>query len=211
MNRVVVVWSRQIFKFKINQPWCVQELTTHTTLLLITKRCYISLRKNSLVSKEVASDVRHERKGKEKKDEHLWQRLQRLQRRLWIWSSWTTTWRMIQSTSKWTVLLELELDTIHRMWKTDGKHSALYNATEAGNLEEVQELISLTNVTTEEKGTDSPPKAKSSSNKSSNNERSKTSDRKLEVINHARRWTEVDYKASGFTKEYEWYSTIVHH
>ena len=68
------------------------------------------------------------------------------------------TWRMIQSTSKWTVLLEL--DTIHRMWKTDGKHSALYNAAEAGNLEEVQELISLTNVTTEEKGTDSPPESK---------------------------------------------------
>ena len=68
------------------------------------------------------------------------------------------TWRMIQSTSKWMVLLEL--DTIHRMWKNDGKHSALYNAAEAGNLEKVQELISLTNVTTEEKGTDSSPESK---------------------------------------------------
>jgi hypothetical protein len=80
------------------------------------------------------------------------------------------------------------------MWKTDGKHSALYNAAEAGNLEKMQELLSSTNVTTEEKGTDSnPPKAKSSNNKSSNNEKSTTSDRQLEVINHARRWTEVDY------------------
>ena len=28
---------------------------------------------------------------------------------------------------------------------------------------------------------------------------------KDKVINTARRWTEVDYKASGFTKEYEWF------
>ena len=28
---------------------------------------------------------------------------------------------------------------------------------------------------------------------------------KNSVINHARRWTEVDYKMSGFTKEYEWF------
>ena len=30
-------------------------------------------------------------------------------------------------------------------------------------------------------------------------------DQKAQVINHARRWTEVDYRMSGFTKEYEWF------
>ena len=29
--------------------------------------------------------------------------------------------------------------------------------------------------------------------------------KKAQVINHARRWTEVDYRKSGFTKEYEWF------
>jgi len=29
--------------------------------------------------------------------------------------------------------------------------------------------------------------------------------KKAHVINHARRWTEVDYRMSGFTKEYEWF------
>eukprot|EP00979_Chaetoceros_neogracilis_P003566 scaffold621_cov256-Chaetoceros_neogracile.AAC.1 len=29
--------------------------------------------------------------------------------------------------------------------------------------------------------------------------------KRLETINGARRWTEIDYRASGFTKEYEWF------
>lgn len=32
-----------------------------------------------------------------------------------------------------------------------------------------------------------------------------TKKKKAQVINHARRWTEVDYKMSGFTREYEWF------
>jgi len=30
-------------------------------------------------------------------------------------------------------------------------------------------------------------------------------EKKNAVVNHARRWTEVDYRMSGFTKEYEWF------
>lgn len=52
-------------------------------------------------------------------------------------------------------------------------------------------------------------------------ERASSSDeqKKAQVINHARKWTEVDYKMSGFTKEWEWYdltplvmaATLGHH
>lgn len=34
----------------------------------------------------------------------------------------------------------------------------------------------------------------------------KSAEGKAKVLNHGRRWTEVDYRASGFTKEYEWYN-----
>jgi hypothetical protein len=66
-------------------------------------------------------------------------------------------------------------DTSHV--KPDQEHSALYRAAESDSLAEIQEILST-----------------ETSHK-----------KKLEIINQARIWTEVDYRASGFTKEYEWY------
>ena len=57
------------------------------------------------------------------------------------------------------------------------EHSELYNASSAGDLAKVRELISKT----------------------------ETRKAKLELVNHARKWTEVEYRNSGFTKEFEWY------
>ena len=55
-------------------------------------------------------------------------------------------------------------------------HSELYRASAAGDLAKVQSIVSETSPSL-----------------------------KLQVLNHARKWTEVDYRASGFTKEYEWF------
>ena len=57
------------------------------------------------------------------------------------------------------------------------KHSNLYLAAIAGNLREVKRLV---------EGTDDD-------------------NQKVTLLTKARRWTEVDFKASGFTKEYEWF------
>ena len=68
-------------------------------------------------------------------------------------------------------------DTSHV--KPAEKTSELVKAAKAGDLEQIQSNVR--NASTE-------------------------SDEKLRsVINHARRWTEVDYKMSGFTKEWEWF------
>lgn len=36
-------------------------------------------------------------------------------------------------------------------------------------------------------------------------EKEKDEAKRRGLLNHARRWTEVDYRMSGFTKEYEWF------
>jgi ankyrin repeat protein len=61
--------------------------------------------------------------------------------------------------------------------KTDEPHSPLYMAAKDGDLAQVQALV----------------------------EKEQSQAAKLKLLNHARRWTEVDYKMSGFTKEYEWF------
>ena len=66
-------------------------------------------------------------------------------------------------------------DTSHI--KADQEHSELYHASSAGNLTKVHELTS----------------------------KSQTREENLKLVNHARKWTEVEYRMSGFTKEFEWY------
>jgi hypothetical protein len=63
----------------------------------------------------------------------------------------------------------------------DQQHSELYHASKEGDLKKVKEIVRLCTGKTEEE--------------------------KRCMINKARRWTEVDYKMSGFTKEYEWYDS----
>lgn len=66
-------------------------------------------------------------------------------------------------------------DTSHV--KKDGQHSEFYRACEKGDLDEVKDMLA--------READIPTR--------------------LSVINGARRWTEIDYRASGFTKEWEWF------
>lgn len=66
-------------------------------------------------------------------------------------------------------------DTSHV--KKDDPHSEFYMLCAGGNLDRVKAMLS----------------------------RETTTAKKLQLINSARRWTEVDYKASGFTKEWEWF------
>lgn len=58
----------------------------------------------------------------------------------------------------------------------DEDHSELYKAAEAGDLNKVKQIVQNADAGT-----------------------------KYSILNHARRWTEVDYRMSGFTKEYEWF------
>lgn len=61
--------------------------------------------------------------------------------------------------------------------KSDGQHSEFYRICEQGNLEKAKSILA----------------------------KQTTVAKRLETINGARRWTEIDYRASGFTKEYEWF------
>jgi hypothetical protein len=60
--------------------------------------------------------------------------------------------------------------------KKDEPRTDLFNYASAGNLSEVKRIV---------EGAEKKEKNK--------------------VINYARRWTEIDYKMSGFTKEWEWF------
>ena len=68
-------------------------------------------------------------------------------------------------------------DTSHV--KKDETHSELFKYASAGDLSQVKQIIEHAKAVSEVE--------------------------KNKVLNHARRWTEVDYKMSGFTKEYEWF------
>jgi signal transduction histidine kinase len=65
----------------------------------------------------------------------------------------------------------------------DEAHSSIYTAAMDGDLAKVQQALAL------------------SENKLS----SSTINGRLKMMNHARRWTEIDYRMSGFTKEYKWF------
>ena len=66
-------------------------------------------------------------------------------------------------------------DTSHV--KSDCQHSEFYRVCEQGNLKKAKSMLA----------------------------KETTIAKRLTTINGARRWTEIDYKASGFTKEYEWF------
>ena len=65
----------------------------------------------------------------------------------------------------------------------DEAHSSLFTAAMDGDLTKVQQALVL----------------------SENRSLSSTINGRLKMMNHARRWTEIDYRMSGFTKEYKWF------
>ncbi|KAL3940289.1 MAG: hypothetical protein SGBAC_005150 [Bacillariaceae sp.] len=66
-------------------------------------------------------------------------------------------------------------DTSHVAAPED--HSHMYKLAEKGDLKGIADLV----------------------------EEAQDLDERAKLVNHARKWTEVDYRASGFTKEHEWF------
>ena len=90
--------------------------------------------------------------------------------------------------------------------KPDGKHSELFHAASSGDLGRVKQIVSSTEQRQQEQELQQLQQLQLSKNKKKKKKKKQEAiTTLLDVINHAREWTEVDYRLSGFTKEYEWY------